>query len=691
MSTLRGHAHAPLLTASTLTLTAAPALAAENLTIVETLIDRPTVVTLGVQVLIGDDDDRDAAIELRYRAMGEAAWQVGAPLYRVRPEVVNLQVPQQFAGSVFDLRPDTTYELELHAVDPDGLDETWTVTATTRPVPGDPAAPKVIQVGDAGELGDALGAAQPGDVIELADGTYGGTWSIESSGTAEDPIVVRGASTGGTILDGEGAGGNVIEVYGSHVHIERLTIRNANRAIRFQTAGAEGNVVRRVRVEDVNLGIGAREDQLDFYICDNTLVGPLAWPNVYSDDGGVNANVDGIVVQGFGHVVCHNEMVGWGDAIKTAQDGARAIDIYGNITRSAYDNAIELDGSTGNTRAMRNLLLNSYAPLSFQPIFGGPAYALRNVVVNVKDEQTKLHANSDTGETVGAVILHNTFVSPSRANQVQTTDTAHDFRLVNNLYVTRAEPEGGQTVLFGAPTANAEIDYNGYWPDGQFEFEGVGDYPDFAAMQAAGVFEAHGTLLGEDIFASGYVAPASYMPVVEAVDVSLSQSSLAVDAGAPLTGFGGFLGAAPDLGALEAGCEAPHYGPRPENVDESAPLPACGDSGGETSDGETSDGETSDGPGTSGGPTSDGPTSGSDPTDGPDPSGGDSGPTTTATSGDGPTGGGLTGASASDGSSDSGATAGSDGMNEGCGCRATSRPPAAMLLVLLAFARRRRR
>ncbi|WAS95991.1 MYXO-CTERM sorting domain-containing protein [Nannocystis punicea] len=679
----------PLLTASALAMTAAPALAADDLVIVETVLDRPTVVTLGVQVLISDDDDRDAAIDLRYRVMGAADWQVGAPLYRVRPEVVNMQVPQQFAGSVFDLRPDTTYELELHAHDPDGLDETWTVTATTRPVPGDPAAPNVIPVGDAGELGDALGAAEPGDVIELAEGTYHGTWSIDSSGTAEDPIVVRGASTAGTILDGEGAGGNILEVYGSHVHVERMTIRNANRAIRFQTAGAEGNVVRRVHVEEVNLGIGAREDQLDFYLCDNTLVGPLSWPNVYSDDGGVNANVDGIVVQGFGHVVCHNELTGWGDVIKTAQDGARAIDIYGNITRSAYDNAIELDGSTGNTRAMRNLLLNSYAPLSFQPIFGGPAYAIRNVVVNVKDEQTKLHANSDTGETVGAVILHNTFVSPNRANQVQTTDTARDFRLLNNLYVTRAEPESGETVLLGMPIDNAVIDYNGYWPDGEFRFEGAGDWPDFAAMQAAGVFEAHGTLLTEDIFASGYVAPASYMPVVDEVDVSLSQSSLAVDAGAPLTGFGGFLGAAPDLGALEAGCEAPHYGPRPEGVDEATPPPACGDSGGDTS-GETTDGDTTDGPDTTAGPTSDGPTTGSDPTGGPDPTGGDSGPTTSPTSGDDATGGDATGGAVTESGSDSD-SAGSDGANEGCGCRGTESPPAFMLLALLAFARRRRR
>jgi len=689
----------PLLTASALTLAAAPAVAADNLTIQQTVLDRPTLVALGVQVLIADDDDRDARIDVRYRVAGSADWTPGAPLFRVKPEKVDLAVPQQFAGSVFDLMPGTTYEIELHAVDADGLDETWTVMGTTREVPGDPAMPNLIQVGDAGELSDALGAAEPGDVIELADGTYDGTWSIDSSGTADDPIVIRGASTDGTILDGQGAAGNILEVYASHVHIERMTIRNANRAIRFQTAGAEGNVVRRVHIEDVNLGIGAREDQLDFYLCDNTLNGPLQWPNVYSDDGGVNANVDGIIVYGHGHVICHNELVGWGDALKTHQDGARSIDFYGNITRSAYDNAIELDGSTGNTRAMRNLLLNSYSPLSFQPIFGGPAYAIRNVIVNVKDEQTKLHANSDTGETVGAIIVHNTFISPSRANQVHTSDTAHDFKLLNNLYITRAEPETGKTVDLSCPIDEAEIDYNGYWPDAQFDFGGAGDWPDFAAMQAAGVFEAHGTLLTAETFASGLVAPESYMPAVSDADVALSQSSPAIDVGASLPGWnGGVVGDAPDLGALEFGCEAPHYGPRPEGVDENTPPPACGDSGGETTDGETTDGETTDGETTDGPDPSGGPTGGpgsdsSDPTDGPDPTGSGSGPTTLPTTGDDPTGGNLTGGVATDGtdSGEPGATGGSEPADEGCGCRATSRPPAFMLLALLAFARRRRR
>jgi hypothetical protein len=163
-------------------------------------------------------------------------------------------------------------------------------------------------------------------------------------------------------------------------------------------------------------------------------------------------------------VVCHNRLIGFGDAIKMEQDGARAVDFYGNLTLSAYDNAIELDGSAGNTRALANMLVNSYSPLSFQPILGGPAYALRNVVVNVADEQHKLHSNLNTGETVGAVIVHNTFVSPRHAINLQAAATAHAFALVNNLYVGPAAPEDGKVVDWSVPIDAGVIDNNGYYP-----------------------------------------------------------------------------------------------------------------------------------------------------------------------------------------------------------------------------------
>ena len=79
-------------------------------------VDRPTLVTLGVQLLISGDDDHDAAVTARYRETGAGAWRDAMPLFRVHPEsVVGRTVPEQFAGSIFDLSPGTTYDVELHA------------------------------------------------------------------------------------------------------------------------------------------------------------------------------------------------------------------------------------------------------------------------------------------------------------------------------------------------------------------------------------------------------------------------------------------------------------------------------------------------------------------------------------------------------------------------------------------------
>jgi len=212
----------------------------------------------------------------------------------------------EFAGSIFDLAPGTTYDVELTAHDPDGGDQTTTIQATTRAVPAaDPASPHVVNVSSASTLQSALDAAQPGDVITLAAGTYAGEFTLNASGTASNPIVIRGVDRDTVILDGGNTGGNILAIEGSFTHVEKLTLQHDNRALRFHGSPAQDNVVRRVHAKDVVLGFGSNPLQQDFYLCDNVLEGRLKWPQVYSDDGGLHANDDGIHVEGDGHVVCH--------------------------------------------------------------------------------------------------------------------------------------------------------------------------------------------------------------------------------------------------------------------------------------------------------------------------------------------------------------------------------------------------
>ena len=264
----------------------------------------------------------------------------------------------------------------------------------------------------------------------------------------------------------------------------------------------------------------------------------------------------------------------------------------------AYDNGIELDQSSGNVRSIRNRFTNGYMPISVQPIFGGPAYVIRNLVVNAAVEQIKFH-----NATVGIVVLNNTFVSPSYAFQVLDSTTAHELVLENNLWVGPSPAAGGRTVNWDQPMdpATDTLDYDGYYPDGEFHF-GYGasgaTYPNFAAVAAGGRYEAHGHLLAAAIFASGLTPPATYMTAVPPTDVTLATTSDAIDRGVALPNVtDGYRGAAPDLGAQETGCAVPVYGVRPEGTDESNETLGCpsasgGDAGAPGSDdaGAASDG-----------------------------------------------------------------------------------------------------
>jgi hypothetical protein len=544
-------------------------------------VDRPTLLTLGIQLLISGDDNHNAHVTVRYRPVGASDWKTAMNLFRVHPEsVVGRTVPEQFAGSIFDLQPATTYEIELHAIDADGpVDQTLTVQATTRGLPADPQSPSPKSVTDAASLQAALDAAQPGDVITLADGIYRGDFELVTSGTASNPIVIRGADEDGVVLDGHGCDCNLLQIDGSFVHVENLTLQDARTGLRPKTSGTAGNVVRHVHVRNVNVGLEGDPDQTDFYVCDNVLEGRLVWPFIYEDDhGGHSGGYDGINVKGFGHVVCHNQLVGFGDAMKVEQPGARGDDFYGNEVLSAYDNAIELDYSEGNTRCFRNRFTNTFVPISFQPTYGGPVYAVRNVVVNVVEDQLKFYAiaTNPPEEPNGVLVFHNTFVSPSQTLLMASSATSHHFVLENNVFVGPGAPGSG-VVSWSGPIDDGTFDYDGWFPDGSFDFGAAGTWSSFAAMQAGGIFEPHGTLLMAGIFSSGLVPPSTYKVAMAPPDASLASGSNAIDAGLVLPNLNdGFTGAAPDVGALEAGCPLPLYGVRPDGIDETNEPYGCG-------------------------------------------------------------------------------------------------------------------
>lgn len=527
------------------------------------IADPPTLVTLGVSVPIYDGDTNyNAQARAYYRVAGQTTWTEALPLLRVRIEFTTDEDPpiydvaEQFAGSIFDLQPDTEYEIRLDVTDPDGGNRSQQITARTRALPGaNPANPRAVNVASAAELNAAIAAAMPGDVITLANGTYSGAIAIARGGSAANPVFIRGQSRDGTIINATGATYGMTFT-GANVVIENLTIRGSTWGMRL--ADTSNVVVRHTHITDVGYGVDMRDGiNRNNYICDNLLEGNFrVWP----DNVGPWEH-EGIAVTGEGHVVCYNTLSGFDDALgldhkETHLRDAipnRATDFYGNDVLWSGDNGVELDSTDRNVRAFRNRFTNcGNHCISFQPVWGGPAYAIRNIAYNNGTAPYKLN-----NDPTGFYILHNTVVRPGRAFQ-QSSGQAANFQFLNNITIGTTDPVNFVTWIV---PGLAIIDYNGWSPDGVFTFTDT--WTSFADLQQNSPYEQHGVLLNGLPFETPLWIPSGYQTFVLPLDARLAAGTNALDRALRLPNINDdFTSTGPDLGAVERGSAYPSFGVR---------------------------------------------------------------------------------------------------------------------------------
>lgn len=537
---------------------AAGAAAQENSIPLEVEPDLPTLRCLGVRWRVAGDTNRNASVAVRYRRAGDEAWLHAMALRRIepagmRPEARPAKGEFWFAGSIFDLTPATPYDVELVLQDPDGGSTNVPLSMTTWSEPVVPTNGVRIAV-TPDTWTNALAAARPGDILALVPGLYAGTVT-PPSGEEGNPLCIVGPTDGRATLDGQG-GLAVIHAPGlHHVLFEGLTLRNATYGISFNE-GAH-IAVKHCRFEDLKFGIvgqrGAHQER--FYIADNDLQGRTPWPRTEGLSGG-----RGVQISGRGHVVCHNRIRGFDDAIDIfSEPPSAAIDIYGNEISACIDDGIEMDYSDHNTRCFENRLTSVFMGISLQPVHGGPAYVFRNVIYNVRSSPFKLH-NAPSG----VVLLHNTSVRIGAANTIATTETVHNVHSRNNLFVGTAD----HYAFEAQPTMqDCNFDYDGFACDFELFLKWNGErYGTMRDAQRDGLYP-HGLLLDPvTLFDDGFQMPdhkdTLYGPLRNAPVLGLE--SMALDGGEVLANINeDFVGAAPDLGAYERGRPIPPYGPRP--------------------------------------------------------------------------------------------------------------------------------
>jgi hypothetical protein len=189
--------------------------------------------------------------------------------------------------------------------------------------------------------------------------------------------------------------------------------------------------------------------------------------------------------------------------------------------------------------------------MSFQPIWGGPVYAFRNVMYNTAIAPYKL--NQDPS---GFHIFHNASIRPGWA-WLQYGQHISNFSFYNNLTI------GTDKAVYLTPFIQlAHIDYNGWSPDGEFKFDYA--WNGFSSLRTHSPYEQHGRILTTPIFLEQIAMPPQFASFMQPPrTMRLDANSNAVDAGLRLPNINDdFTGKAPDLGVLEFSHDPPHYGVR---------------------------------------------------------------------------------------------------------------------------------
>jgi len=563
-------------------------LAANNTTAGTPVSPYPTLINLSIEWPISGDSNNNGLVTVRYRKTGTTPWMIGLPLRRVPAGEFSATIKwaNKHSGSLFDLLPNTSYEIELTLTDTDnsGGDIVQTISATTRAEPVAPQSATIVSV-DTMTFSTAATNAMPGTILEMADGDYSG-FTVSVNGNNGTPIVFRAKNPGKVTVNGD-----IILNGRSYVFIEGLIVKGTIKlnssegiVVRGSTIDLRGSPITPPKQGIVSYGSGV----INGYFADNVVLGPVTWANNSLGVNGANGG-DGIELTGPGNVIAYNYVKGFRDAISTMEDSEAvnqvSLDIYNNDIEVGADDGIEADFTMGNARIMRNRITNSFIGISGQPTLGGPAYYVRNVMYNLAHIPFKLYRGS-----VGDVAFHNTVISSGDAfaNYSGATWSRALFR--NNLFIGGQgggsyggfSNGSGRIAQLSASDVSNDFNYDGYGSIGTGRFRGrIGStsFNSLAEMRA-NTTEKNAIEVDMSIFANSIAFPSSGpFPALAVPDLRLASGGVAVNAGVALANVNdGYAGSAPDLGAYEFGDALPVYGPRPgrhpgyDSTDNTAPM-----------------------------------------------------------------------------------------------------------------------
>ncbi len=488
-----------------------------------------------------------------YREQGGSDWQESL-------ELVYDPRDNEYRGSIVGLQPNTMYEIQLRSENKK-LDLECRTKSEDFPI---------------------------GKTTHLPKGTLDSPLEISESGTPDAYHLVTPPPNSKTTIDVGNAADCTVVVDADYVIVRGIELKNAAR---------HGILIKRERhdvvIEDCHITFWGR------------IGGPITYGNVGNMDSAIYADtgVGNLVIQrnlirdprgasndwdtghpsgpqaislrnsSGGNIIRYNEILssedhGFNDAIGGGSNYSfegspnRDSDIYGNIIRNVWDDAIESEGANMNVRIWGNYTHLTFSHIATACTSKGPLYIFRNVF----GESRRTHKNPIGGPMIKTgerdqygggrrYVFHNTALQPN--------GSFHAFSgHVNPNCVTRNNVFDCPGRLASSRQVDIPCDF---------------DYDLFTGMDRGIAREKHGVRTKPSYIESHYLEfyPAGSTTTIKWGKIPISRMSKEktitdpvvsipnpmIDGGIPIPGFNdGFTGEAPDIGAFELRCPPLRFG-----------------------------------------------------------------------------------------------------------------------------------
>jgi hypothetical protein len=494
----------------------------------------------------------DNVCQVHYRRVGSTEWKEALSLWYDDRGVGGY--PVGYRGSIVNLEPGTTYEIELRLLST-GTTETFTASTWSEDFP-------------------------IAKTVYLPPWTTYHTLEITESGSPDGYVLYTHAEGESSTIDVRNQEDSCINVSASYVIIRGLTLREASvHGIRILN-NAHDVVIEECDISgwgrlqegewgyDNDSAVYSNSPNIERVIVQrNKFHHPRADTNSWKESTrtiprnthhplGPQAITFNPRNERAGHfVIRYNEIYSdddhyfkdsMGNSHNYTYHGfpIRDTDIYGNYVANCWDDGIQAEGANCNVRIWGNYITRTAEKIATQSVSVGPLYIWRNVfgISRVGPNDNYGWRAFKSGDVQGwgggkTYIFHNTILQPPPPDHGSSDGVnAHDAKLTNTC--TRNNifhvPSGGDSINSGTSSSTNDFDYdlyNGY------------------------IYARLG------VERNGIYGVPIYDPDNDNGEFVLDPSSPGYDAGAVIPNFNdNYNGAAPDIGAHEAGNPPMEFG-----------------------------------------------------------------------------------------------------------------------------------